>query len=80
MNALETIKISKGIKSIEISKGAATMKETGEKMDFVEIHYYAKGNYNIANVQGLITDPHITEILEYHNSLPKFRQVRIISR
>jgi hypothetical protein len=76
-NTLETIKNGKGIKSIEITKNGATVNATGEKVDYVEIYYHTHGN--ISNKCGIITDPEISAILEYHNSLPKFRQVRIIS-
>ncbi len=76
-NTLETIKTGKGIKSIEITKKGATVNATGEKVDYVEIYYYTRGN--ISNKCGIITNPEITEILAYHNSLPSFKQVRIIS-
>jgi hypothetical protein len=78
-NTLETIKSTKGIKSIEITKNGATINETGEKVDYVEIRYFTRGNMNIANKCGIITNPEIAEILAYHNSLPSFKQVRIIS-
>jgi hypothetical protein len=78
MTTLETIKSTKGIKSIEITTHGATMNETGEKVDYAEIRYYTRGNMNIANKCGVVTDPEIAEILDYHNSLPTFRQVRIM--